>query len=364
MSGAAGGAAGGGPAVAELTKEGLLETLQAFKRTALLRAGVELGVFDVLDDGPLAADAVAARLGLHPRGAATLLGALAAVGLAVAGPDGYELPPGASELLVSSSPRYSGGAVRVAAGDIEWYALRDLAAAVRKGGTVTRPNAEEPGFAYWEDFAEQATFATQAGAGAVADALEALAPPGAVGGPLPRDPEVLDLGCGHGIFGYTLAQRWPTARVTSLDTAGVLAVADGHARRMGVADRVTALPGDAFTDPLGGPYDVVVVANVLFQYSPERATRLLRRVREVLRPGGVVVVAGFTSGDRPLPQEHAAHMLALLMLVWTDAGEVHSTGAYRSMLAAAGFGEPAVHDVPRLPVRVLISTTERGSDGL
>ena len=52
--------------------------------------------------------------------------------------------------------------------------------------------------------------------------------------------DVLDLACGHGMYGFTLAQQHPQARVWSVDNPRVLEIAQKHAARMGVADRVTS----------------------------------------------------------------------------------------------------------------------------
>src|SRR5215216_4887814 len=45
-----------------------LEMGRAFMRSQLLLVAVELGLFGALAAGPLAADALRERLGLHPRG--------------------------------------------------------------------------------------------------------------------------------------------------------------------------------------------------------------------------------------------------------------------------------------------------------
>lgn len=257
--------------------------------------------------------------------------------------------PGAGELLVTTSPGYCGGIASVAASTGEWEALGRLARTVREGGPVPGVDALAPDFPYWVDFATHTTFGTVRAAELLADVLEPWAKER-------TGLRVLDAGCGHGLTGYTLARRLPDARITSQDWPTVLEVADGHARRLGVRDRVELLPGDVFDVPLDGPYNVVVVGNLLFHFPPERAAALMKRLAGVLAPGGRLVVLGFTTGDRPPADEPHAHLLGLLMLSWTAGGELHSTEAHRAMLAEAGLTRAELTTRPGLPLSVLVGS--------
>ncbi|MEV4053689.1 class I SAM-dependent methyltransferase [Amycolatopsis sp. NPDC049688] len=328
------------------TKETLLETLQAFKRTSLLKAAIELRVFDVLADGPRDAGEVSALIGAPERATAVFLGALAAAGIVDSDGAKFSLAEGSGPLLVTGSPQYGGGAARLVASDGEWDALRDLAAVVRAGGSGV--DAATPDFPYWRDFAAQPTFVARKAAAVFAEAVE----------PWLRDrprPSVLDVGCGHALPSLTLAQRVPALRLTALDGADVLEHARENADRMGVADRVTWLPGDAFTASPGGTFDLVLLANFLPLLSEERGTELLRRLAGRVAPGGRIAVLGFTVNDRPPAEEHASHMLSLLMLAWTRGGRAHSAGTYRRMFAATGFGAVTTHAVPGVPAHLLIA---------
>jgi C-methyltransferase len=331
-----------------ISRERLLAMMTAFKQTYLLRTAIELRVFDALAGGRCDADDVAAILRTDPRATRMLLRALAAAGLLQLDGEQFQLVDGAAELLVTSSPEYCGGVVRVAAGDAEWDAMRNLADAVRHGGAVGPVDALAPDFPYWTDFATHLTFATRPGAAFVTDLLRTW-----ISG---RDSlDVLDVGCGHGLFGFALAQADPRARVTCQDWPAVLGVAKEHADRAGVADRVAYLPGDAFEVPLDGPYDVVILGNMLFQFSVRRGVELLRRLAAVLKPGGRMVVIGFTTGDRPPAGDYHAHLLNLLMLAWTPEGELHSPAMYRKMLATAGLTDPQLHERPGLPLRAVVA---------
>ena len=327
----------------------IFDMMQAYKVTALLNTGIELGVFDRLARGGGGIDTIAGDLGLPERSCRLLLNALAAIGLVESDGRTYELGEGAERHLVRGQPGYVGDMGKVMSSAWEWDAVRRLPEAVRRDGTVTDEHAETPSYAYWEDFA--------AYAGAVAGptarkAAEVLAPWAAARERL----DILDVACGHGLYGYTLASQQPHARVWSLDWPNVLPITLGHAGRLGVADRTKTIAGDMFEVPLGGPYDVVMITNVLHHFSEERGVELLRRGASALAPDGRLVLVGFTVDDGPPAADPAPHLFSILMLVWTYSGEVHSVAAYNRMLAAAGFREASVHAVPSLPLRILVAT--------
>lgn len=334
------------------SRPALFAMMLAYKQTAVLRAALELGVFDALADGPADAVAVAGRLGADTRGVRLLLNALAALGLVGVDGEDYLLTGGAAAYLVRGEPGYLGDMAKVMASSWEWDALKSLPDAVRRGGTVLDEHAETPGYLYWQDFAAYAGPVAEPTAETAAGALDSWA------SGRPRL-HVLDMACGHGLYGFTLARHQPQARVWSLDWPSVLPVTRRHAERLGVADRMLTIPGDMFTVPLGGPYDVVMITNVLHHFSEERAAELIRRAAEVTAPDGRIVLVGFTLGDQPPALDPEPHLFSILMLIWTFEGEVHTTAGYRRMLAAGGFGHAEVLPVASLPLRVIIADRGR-----
>jgi trans-aconitate 2-methyltransferase len=97
-----------------------------------------------------------------------------------------------------------------------------------------------------------------------------------------REPRtVVDLGCGEGALTASLAQRWPGARVTGVDSSPeMLAAAAAHA----VPGRVTFTHGDAQGWQPDEPVDVLVT-NAVLHWVPGHAD-LLRRWAGQLAPGG------------------------------------------------------------------------------
>jgi 2-polyprenyl-3-methyl-5-hydroxy-6-metoxy-1,4-benzoquinol methylase len=339
------------PAAATVpSADALMQLMQGYQATAILRTGVELGVFDRLADGPATAAEVAASAGADERGTRILLDALAGLGLldAVDG-GGYRLSPLSATYLVSGGPAYLGSLTRVFAADHLWDRFRALGEAVRRGGAVTEDHAETPMHPWWEEFAASIGGLAAAAAPAVAATIAPWA-----GG---RDRlEVLDVACGNGMYGYTIALQQPQAHVWSLDWPNVLGATRRMADRLGVADRADYIEGDMFEVDLGGPHDLVVMSHVLHHFDEGRCVDLLRRAAAVTRDDGRIVIQDFVATGDDRGRDVAAGMFSVIMLVWSRQGEAHPLARLERMLAAAGFGRPEVHPLPHLPTTVLVAS--------
>lgn len=314
-----------------ITPKQLHDIARGYVKTALLRTAMELAVFDPLADGPLDAGELAALTGAHPRAMRILLDALAAIGLLRAVHGRYALLAGGEDYLVSTSPQFFGGAVKLGASDWEWDAQKRLIEAVRRGGTVADSHALTPGFSYWEDFANHTSWFNNGAADLMADHLV----PWASG----RDSvDVLDVACSHGSYGFTFAAREPRARVWALDWPGVLRITRKNAERLGLLDRTRFIEGDMFDVPLGGPYDIVMLTNVLHHFPQRQAIELLTRMRTAVKPGGLIAVVGHTYDEDDSPETNPLpYLFSVIMLVQTHEGETHSSVTYRKLLSASGF---------------------------
>jgi C-methyltransferase len=323
-------------------------TLLAYKQSAMLRAGIELGVFGRLAKQPATADEVARDLELAPRGARLLLNALVCIDALEEADGTYRLAPVVAEALDPAREGYLGRMSRILTSQWEWEAMGRLTEAVLRGGPVIAEHVDHLDFPYFEEFAAHAGAVSEPTATRVAATIHDWA--------AQRERlHILDLACGPGVYGFTIAQQHPHARVWSVDNAQVLEVAQKHAARLGVADRVGTIAGDMFTLDLGGPYDVVLITNVLHHYSPERATELLRRAAAVTNPGGKLILVGITADEGPVRNSPDAHLFSLLMLVWTEHGEAPSVGYFRELLSATGYRDMQVHRQAGQPMRIVVA---------
>jgi SAM-dependent methyltransferase len=98
-------------------------------------------------------------------------------------------------------------------------------------------------------------------------------------------PKILDLGCGQGHITYELQQRLTAAEITGLDCS-VSAVEYAHDHFRGIDFAV----GDAYEPPYSKEYFDLVICNSLWEHVPD-PLRLLGKMREILKPGGHVIVS-------------------------------------------------------------------------
>jgi predicted O-methyltransferase YrrM len=324
----------------------IFEAINAFQQSAALRAAIELDLFTHVGDGATESAELAVRCGSSERGVRILADYLVVHGFLTKSAGQYALTPESALFLTKSSPAYLGGATEFLHSPTIVSAFADLTATVRRGTTQLPPGGTmAPEHEVWERFARAMAPMMMPTAQAVARHVLASRP-----GPL----HVLDVAASHGVYGLAFAQQNPAARVTALDWANVVKVAAENAAKFGVADRFDTIAGSIFDADLRGPYDVVLLPNILHHFTPEQNTEIARRVKSALKPGGLMVTVEFVpNDDRVSPPMDAA--FALTMLATTPAGDAFTFGEYQRMFAAAGFQKSELVRPDGIPAAVIIS---------
>lgn len=116
---------------------------------------------------------------------------------------------------------------------------------------------------------------------------------------VPREGDVLEVGCGVGLVSVDLALAAPGRRVLAVDVDPTkTAVARRAAGRAGVGDRVQVEDVDPGWRPPAGSFDAVVVVDVLYLLGRQAALDLLDVLVVALRPGGVLVVKEMAAAPR------------------------------------------------------------------
>jgi SAM-dependent methyltransferase len=134
----------------------------------------------------------------------------------------------------------------------------------------------------------------------------------------PAGSTVLEAGCGVGAQTVTLAARSPQARFTSVDvSAASLTEAERRVRRAGLAN-VELRQADLFRLPFGpASFDHVFVCFVLEHLS--RPVEALRRLAQVLRPGGSMTVVEGDHGSTSFHPDSADARAAIACQVELQA---------------------------------------------
>lgn len=322
----------------------IFEGIQAYQRSAALKAAIELEIFTAIAAGNRTADAIAKTASASTRGIRILCDYLVIQNFLSKNGGQYSLTPESAIFLDKKSPAYFGAAIGFLLDPRLLAAYLNLTEIIRTGKTLTEKGSVAPENPLWIEFARSM-------APMMRPAAEEIATLVAGEGEL----RVLDIAAGHGVFGIAILKQNPKARVTAVDWANVLSVATENAKNAGVADRHTTRPGDAFDVDFGGPYDLVLVTNFFHHFDQQECERLMRKIFAALAPGGRCVTFDFIpNDDRVSPATPAA--FAMNMLANTPSGDVYTFSQFENMFRNAGYASSKLHPLMKSPESIVIST--------
>lgn len=312
--------------------------LSGYARVQLLRAGLELGLFDALRE-PSREVRLAERLGLDRELVSAWLRAAHAHGLLRRGhhpSDAYRIGPLARWLL--DSPQ-SGSLRALLDQHVETYA----------------PIWQRlPRFARGAQRAHFGAAAEVRRAAEVSRLLEgrALAALGRIPGAV-RARRVLDVGCGYGSYLTGLLVRYRDAHGVGIELDP--AVAEEARRRLseaGVSRRAEVREGDFLTLELPrGTFDLVLFNDNLYYFPPHQHRALFERARRRLAPGGVlaihVPVATAELAARVAGATRALTAFDLFLRCHRNLYGLPEAEPLRALLQEVGYAETG--EVPFLP---------------
>lgn len=138
----------------------------------------------------------------------------------------------------------------------------------------------------------------------------------------------LDLGGGHGRYAHELARRG--MRVTLFDRPIAIDLAK---ERFG--EEIGYIGGDFHEDSLGGPYDVVLLSNIVHSEPPEGNIKLIERCASALEKGGWLIIKDLFLDELGRDPEEAA-FFGTTMLYYTESGQCYGAGDVGSWCRRAG----------------------------
>lgn len=295
----------------------------SFWPSRVITTGVKLRIFTLLSGRRMTAAALAREADLDARPLEVLMDALVAMELLEKEGDEYANRPAAAEVLVEGKPGTM--VYRLLQEHESWPFWEGIEEVIRSG----RPARSAPLFESDEAGTERLLRSLHEHARlSVPVVVEKV---GARG-------RLLDLGGGSGSYSVAMCEAEPSLHATIFDLPGAIRVAREFVGRSPAADRIELITGDYRTDPLGGPYDVAFISNIIHSVGPETIVRLLRKIREALLPGGRVVVRDLFLGDDRTSPAFAA-LFAVNMVVHTEAGRCYSETEACRFLEEAGFAE-------------------------
>ena len=295
-----------------------------------LAAAAELDMFTKLSGRGVDAQALSQLLEIPTRPADMLLSACAALGLLEKRGGFYYNSPTAEEFLVKGSPYYFG----------HYIAMVHRYLYLPWGRLVEAVRTDKPQAWVGDTFEEIA--ADPEAQRLFTEAMHSMSMfrAKAVFRTFDLSPHnyLLDVGGASGAYCIEACRKYPHLCATIFDRPSALETAREKIAEAALSDRIKTVAGDFFKEELPEGADVVLLSQVLHDWSPERNRVILDKCFAALPPDGLVLVCELMMDDEKTGPELAA-LVSLNMLIATEGGCNYTWSEYSAVLEAAGFRE-------------------------
>ena len=311
----------------DLGAEQVNELARNFWYSAILRAGIKLDVFSLLENDTLTSQEVANRIGASPRYTQSFLDCCVVLDLLDKNDGKFVNSEMASKFLVKGKAEYVGD--HALHHTNTWASWGRLDEVIKEGKTLL---PYETGYVdadtYWSDYMTgQHNRATSGQAHYLVQSLD-----------IKKKRKLIDLGGGAASYSIALCDANPELEAVVVDQKEPLAIAKPLVEESNLEDRITLLEGDFFDTHLGNGYDVCLISGVVLIKPEEDSRRLFKFAFDILEPGGMVVIQDYMRIEDLPERRRLDTMEDLYVLVAFDPGAGDREGSeVASWLEDAGF---------------------------
>jgi O-methyltransferase domain/Dimerisation domain len=310
----------------------LRSVITGFHASAAVNVAADLGLSDLLVEGPRPVSDLAAVTSTDEDTLRRLLRALATIGIYDERPDGTYANTDLGEGLRSDVPGSLRPLARTVSAPTHWAAWGHLGHSVRTG-----ENAFEAlhGTDVWthrshhpvenEVFNQNMASWSSAVGAAVAEVYD-----------FTDMASVVDVGGGKGVLLAAVLRRYPHLTGTVFDLPQAVASEPPEA---GLASRWTAVSGSFFEQVPAA--DAYLTKSILHDWPDDRCVEILQTLRRSLHDGGVLLVVETVLGRPGFEQTAAFSDLNMLVM---PGGRERTVEEYAALYAAAGFDLTRVLD--------------------
>lgn len=307
----------------------LRRLINGYQVSQAIHVAAELGIADLLANGPRTSDELTEATGSQPRALYRLLRALAAVGVLHEGEDrSFELSELGAQLR-SDVPDSLHGWASFVGRPYHRNAWAHLADSIRSGEnafqqiygeSIWEYRAKRPEESAIFDRAMSAlTFASNA---AILDAYD-----------FGRFETVVDVGGGNGALLAAILDRHPAVRGVLFDQPHVAANAPAFLAERGLEGRCDVVAGSFFDGvPTGG--DSYVLKAIIHDWGDTEAGTILRTCRRAMTADAILLVIEQELGG---PNERPPAKFSDLNMLVGPGGQERTGDEYAALFAAAGF---------------------------
>lgn len=330
----------------DLDAERVNEMARMFWYSAILRAGIKLDVFSLLEDSKRTSTEVARSIEASPRYVQAFLDSCVSLELLEKRGDTYSNSNLASKFLAKGKKEYVGD--HALHHTNTWAAWGQLDEIVKEGKTLL---PFETGYVdaatYWNDY--MIGQHNRAASGQAYYLVENV--------DLRSRRKLLDLGGGAGSYSIALCDANPELKAVILDQKEPLSIAKTLVDENNLQARITLQEGDFLETELGTGYDVALISGVVLIQSEEKSRRLVRRALDALVPGGMVIIQDYMRVDHSPERSKLDTLEDMYVLVSFDPGAGNREGAeVSSWLEDVGYQNI---EMIALPTQLALITAEK-----
>lgn len=309
----------------------LFDLCSGFVYSQVLYAGVQLGLFGKLRNGPLTMAEIATAVNLPLEGTERLVHAASSLDLVEATQDGrWRLTVNGASIAPST-----GLEKLIEHNQLLYRDLLDPVAMLRD------PRRSQTAIAAYFPYGEagRPEDVDPVAAARYSDLMASTVPPLAEevvdAYPVAKHRKLLDVGGGIGAFLSLMGERAPALDLMLFDLPAVAVHARAKLHAEGLSDRTEVHAGNFQTDPLPTGADLVTLVRVLLDHGDDVALGILRRVRAALEPGGTLLVVEPFSGIRGAERVGDAYFGLYLFAM--GRGRTRTIAQHQALLRSAGF---------------------------
>jgi hypothetical protein len=304
-------------------------TMGCFVSQAIYVAA-KLGIADLLKNGAKTTGDLAVATETDERSLFRLLRSLASVGVFAETEDRAFANTPMSETMLSDSPTSLRSMILLIGDEAHGRIISDLMYSVRTGKPACDHVHGEPIFKYFfetnkplGDIFNQAM--TSFSHASIAGVLAAYDFTG-IG-------TLADIAGGHGHLLGAIMQKYPSMKGVLFDLGAVLTGAPEMLASYGVADRVSMVEGDFFSE-IPVIADAYIMKHIIHDWYDDNCEKILRNIRNSMPHNGRVLIVD--SVIPPGNDPHPAKILDLEMLI-SPGGVERTASEFETLLSNSGF---------------------------
>jgi ubiquinone/menaquinone biosynthesis C-methylase UbiE len=320
----------------------LFDLIQSHRVTAVISVAAELGIAELLQDGPKSVGELAQLTGADQPALGRLLTALATVGVCSrAGADRYSLTEIGAALDGNAENSFKAWAILE--GDMLSKSWHGMLETVMTGKT----GAQLAGFA--NSFEMMARTPANVGLfnAAMADLTRLVTPDVLAAYDFDRIDRLMDVGGGSGELIGAVARKYPDIQAIVFDLPRCAEAATAHLQRTGVGDRARFVAGDFF-DSIPNLADAIILKSVIHDWNDELSSVILQNCRRALPENGTLLLVERLMPETPTTSaEDRSNAMSDLNMLRGPGGLERTEQQYRALLAQSGFDLLAVYPAGR-----------------